>query len=217
MGFGKQEVVSITPPDFTTAVFKVIGLSPLVIHKFSHKMRKAMKEKQEAGSTAKASKKREKRDFDQDYKDSFHLSEEGWAGVPAAAFRNAMVTACKIVGFVMTRAKLAIFIESEGIDADEGVGLIRIIGEPEKLEMITRVETGQPTITVRPIWRKWEMNVRVTFDAGMLTLSDITNLLSRAGVQVGVGEGRPGSPDSCGMGWGTFRVENSKEKKNAGK
>ena len=36
---------------------------------------------------------------------------------------------------------------------------------------------------------------------------DVTNLLMRVGQQVGIGEGRPDSKNSAGMGWGTFNVE----------
>jgi hypothetical protein len=47
----------------------------------------------------------------------------------------------------------------------------------------------------------------VRFDADQFTLRDIANLLLRAGMQVGVGEGRPDSKKSCGMGWGTFEIK----------
>jgi len=57
------------------------------------------------------------------------------------------------------------------------------------------------------MWREgWEAVVHITFDADMLTATDVANLLSRAGMQVGIGEGRPDSKSSCGMGWGTFAV-----------
>jgi len=36
------------------------------------------------------------------------------------------------------------------------------------------------------------------------------NLLHRAGLQVGIMEGRPDSKDSCGCGWGTFKIANGK-------
>jgi hypothetical protein len=33
------------------------------------------------------------------------------------------------------------------------------------------------------------------------------NLFLRAGLQVGIGEGRPNSPNSFGLGWGRFEVK----------
>jgi hypothetical protein len=46
----------------------------------------------------------------------------------------------------------------------------------------------------------------VVYDADQFTLEDVSNLLARAGMQVGIGEGRPDSKMSAGMGWGTFRI-----------
>ncbi len=54
----------------------------------------------------------------------------------------------------------------------------------------------------------WEAEIRVTFDSEMLSSTDIVNLLMRAGVQVGVGEGRNDSKKSCGMGFGSFDIMN---------
>lgn len=215
MAFGKKETVVITPPRFRTAEFKLIGISPLVVHRFSEKAKVKIAETAAAGDTAKSKKKKDAVDFDQNYLNAFHVSTEGWYGFPASAFRNAMIEACKIVNYVMTRAKLAIFVEAEGIDEVEGIGLVQIEGKPEKMSMAVRNQnTGGSSICVRPMWRKWGMSLKVRFDEDMMTLSDITNLLARAGEQVGVGEGRPASRKSCGMGWGTFRIEREKDGKN---
>jgi len=215
MAFGKKEVVEITPPKFRTAVFKLIGMSPLVIHRFSQKAKTDIENRAKAGDLAKAKKKKEAADFDQAYLDAFHVSTDGWYGFPASAFRNAMIEACKIVNYVMTRAKLAVFVEADGIDEVEGIGLVRIEGKPEKMSMAVRNQnsiSGGSSICVRPMWRKWEMTLHVRYDEDMMTLTDITNLLARAGAQVGVGEGRPASRKSCGMGWGTFRIQEEKTK-----
>jgi hypothetical protein len=34
----------------------------------------------------------------------------------------------------------------------------------------------------------------------------VTNLMQRVGLQVGIGEGRPDSRESAGLGWGTFAI-----------
>ena len=46
----------------------------------------------------------------------------------------------------------------------------------------------------------------IRWDADQFTLDDVTNLLSRVGLQVGIGEGRPDSKNSAGMGWGLFEI-----------
>ena len=54
----------------------------------------------------------------------------------------------------------------------------------------------------------WKAKIRIRFDADQFSTQDITNLLARAGEQVGIGEGRPDSKNSAGMGWGCFRITN---------
>jgi len=62
------------------------------------------------------------------------------------------------------------------------------------------------------LWKPgWRADVRVTFDADMFEPIDVANLLMRAGLQVGVGEGRNDSKKSCGMGWGSFRLVSAHE------
>jgi hypothetical protein len=110
----------------------------------------------------------------------------------------------------MTLAKLSLFVEADGRDAAEPqIPLIRIYGDPVKQEDMARVETGQPYVTVRAAYHEWSAKVRIKWDADQFTLDDVTNLLARVGLQVGLCEGRNDSPNSAGMGWGSFEIERS--------
>jgi len=125
-----------------------------------------------------------------------------------------MISACRLVGFKMTMAKLSVFVEAEGRDKTEPeYGLIRILGKPRQLESIARVETGQAYVTIRACYDDWKAKIQIRFDGDQFTLADISNLLARVGSQVGIGEGRPDSKNSCGMGWGTFVIINEQESK----
>jgi hypothetical protein len=183
-------VVSISAPRIETASFRLIGTSPLVQARFSAKAKQAMMDKMAAGSTSKGKKIRDARNFDQDCRDAMHVGVDGRAGVPAGAFRNAMISACRLVGFKMTLAKLSVFVEADTFDAVDGVPLVHLNGNWERLDMHTRNATGVVDIRVRPMWREWWIDLRVQFDAEQFTLTDVSNLLMRAGVQVGIGEGR---------------------------
>jgi hypothetical protein len=209
----KEEAITISAPKLQTICFRVIGDAPLVMNKFSQKAREEMHQKQEAGTTAKANKKREPKNFQASYNESRHISEDGWDGIPATAFRSAMIHACKIAGLAMTRAKLAIFVEPDGFDKDDNSPLIKITkGKPEYFETYVRLATGVPDLKARPMWKPgWEAAIRVTYDMEILTQSDIANLLMRAGRQVGICAGRPNSSNSTGMGWGTFRIAGEKD------
>jgi len=105
----------------------------------------------------------------------------------------------------MTRAKLSVFILHDGIDEREGMPLVKITkGTPERNLAPVRLANGNVDIAVRPLWREWQATLRIRYDADQFTLEDVANLLERAGMQVGVGEGRPDSKDSAGIGYGTF-------------
>lgn len=200
-------VVAITAPRIQTATFRLIGESPFVQARFSAKAKNMMMSKMAAGSTAKGKKVREARDFDQDCKDAMHIGIDGKAGVPAGAFRNAMISACRLVGFKMTLAKLSVFVDADTFDAVDGVPLVHLHGNWERLDMHTRNATGVVDIRVRPMWREWHIDLRVKFDEDQFTLTDVSNLLMRAGAQVGIGEGRHDSKASTGLGFGCFRIE----------
>jgi len=204
----KTKVVTIAPPNLKEVTYRIRGTSVYAQHKFSAKAKEAIKRKQEEGSTAKKGQKREPKNFQDDYLGAMHLSSDGWRGIPANAFRNAMISACRICGFQMTRAKLAIFIVPDGIDDEESMPLVRIAsGEPQRRDIPVRLETGVIDIRPLPVWEAgWEAGVTVRFDADMFTKADIENLLARAGMQVGIGEGRPDSRNSAGLGWGTFEI-----------
>ena len=198
--------ITIAPPKIKIAEFGIRGVAPYVQNKFSQKAREQMHAKQAAGSTAKKGTKREAKDFQAAYEGAMHKTAEGWCGIPAPAFRNAMISACRVVGFQMTRAKLALFVVPDGFDAEDGTPLVRITkGEPIYTELAVKNETGVCDLRPRPMWREgWEAVVRIKYDADMFTLTDVANLLMRAGAQVGIGEGRPDSRKSCGIGWGIF-------------
>lgn len=209
MSTNQVESVTIKPPNFQTAVFHITGTAPYVQHKFSAKAREQMRATQEAGSTARSKRAKAAKDFNAAYEGAMYRSGDGWTGIPAPSFRNGMISACRTVGFKMTLAKLSVFIDADGFDVDDGTPLVRISkGEPRYHESLVRLPTGVADIRARPMWEPgWEAEIRITFDGDQFTLSDVSNLLMRVGMQVGIGEGRPDSKNSAGMGWGTFRVE----------
>lgn len=202
----KKAVTAIPPPKMRVATFQLRGTSPYVQHKFSEKARQQMRDKQAAGSQANKGKKRDPKDFDECYRQAQYRLPDGSHGLPASCFRAAMISACRLVGFKMTLAKLSVFVECDDYDAD-GTPLVRLEGNPVPHEATVRNETGVVDIRVRPMWRDWGCKLRVRFDSDQFSVQDVTNLLARVGMQVGIGEGRPDSRDSAGMGWGLFELE----------
>lgn len=204
---GEVERVSITPLRMRVVTLRIIGTAPYVQLAFGKKAETKMAETMMAGQQAKGKKVREPRDFDEDFRQALHRMPDGTYGIPAAALRAGCISACRMVGFKMTHAKLSVFIEADGFDVNDGTAMVKIVGEPESVRHAVRNANGSTDLRVRAMWREWHADVRVRFDEGQFSVSDVVNLLSRAGAQVGIGEGRPDSRQSAGMGWGTFSVE----------
>jgi hypothetical protein len=199
--------VVITPPNFQRLAIKIRGTTPLVINRFSAKAMEMMRKAQEAGSTSRSRKTREAKDFDALFEGAKHISDDGWEGIHAAAFRNGAISACRACGFKMTHAKLAFTVEQDGFDRVDGAPLVRLTeGEAEQWVAPTRNATGVIDLRCRPMYREWGATLRIRYDAGMLTGDDVVNLVARVGLQVGIGEGRPDSKMSAGLGFGLFEI-----------
>jgi hypothetical protein len=202
---GKE--VRITKPRMQTAEFLLIGTAPYLQNRFGKKAQDKMEEAQKAGAQAKNRRQRSPRDFEKDFQEATHFSRAGWCGIPAGSFRAAAISACRLVGFKMTLAKLTIFILHDDLDRVDSTPLIRIEGTRTMSKMPVRNATGVMDIRARPIWKEWRCRLRVEWDLDQFSLDDISNLFMRVGRQVGIGAGRPDSKDSAGIGFGLFNIE----------
>jgi hypothetical protein len=209
-GEALEQSITVKALRLRVASFHIVGTAPLVVNKFSSKAAEQMRAKQEAGSQAGKGKKKEPKDFQACYEGAKHLTADGWCGFPAAGLRAALIDACRFAGFKMTLAKGTLFVQADGFDKDDGSPLVKIIGTPEPVEHSVRNDSGVADIRARPMWREWSAIVRIKFDEDQFSLTDVANLMVRAGAQVGLCEGRPFSKNSAGMGWGTFDIAEGK-------
>lgn len=216
---GKTIKAIIKAPNFQRVAFDLVGTAPLVIHRMSAKTKLQMKQKMEEGKSASSKKNREAKSTDDTFQEARYFGRskshdgqmETWDGFHAASIRNALISACRLVGFKMTLAKLSLFVDADGVDTLEPqIPLIRIFGTATKQEDMARVETGQPYVTVRAAFHGWKATVGVRFDADQFSHVDLHNLMLRVGTQVGLCEGRPDSKNSAGMGWGLFDIAASR-------
>jgi hypothetical protein len=200
--------VTITAPNFQHAVFRIIGTAPLVVCRFSSDAKASISATHSEGTTASSKKKRKKIEPVEQFKAARYYHESGWEGFQASAIRNAMISACRIVEFKMTIAKLCVFCEPDGYDMHEPqIPLVRIIGKPTlQTDHVRNKNSGQFSVSTRAAYHNWQADVRLKWDGDRFTLADVANLLSRVGQQVGIGCGRPDSKESAGMGWGLFTV-----------
>ncbi len=207
----EAEKVAVSRPNMVTASMRITGTAPYLQCRFPAKAMNQIMAKQQLGDqTGKGKAKRPPRDYETDYLGSQHKTEKGKFGIPASAFRAACISACRLIGFKMTIAKMSIFIIADDYDVEDATPLVLITGKPEKHISMGRNSDGTPDVRVRTIFKEWSASLRVKFDADQFKLADVVNLIMRVGIQVGVGEGRPDSKNSVGMGYGTFDVELAK-------
>ena len=212
-----KNAITIKKANIRVLSLPIVGTTPYVQNRFSAKAMNQIIATQQAGSQSAKGKKREPKDFDACYEGAKHVATEGWTGIPAGAIRAACVSACRTIGFKMTLAKLAIFVQADGFDKLDGTPLIKITkGEPTRSTMPARNDNGSVDIRVRPMWAPgWECTLRIEYDADIFSDEDVANLIERVGRQVGIGEGRNDSRKSCGLGWGSFTLRAVQAQKKA--
>lgn len=200
----KEETCVISAPKFGITDFYIEGTAPLVVERFSKKAE--LMAKMAEGKSAGSKKNRDARDYEKEAEEARYRSQDGWEGMNAAAFRAAMISACRLVGFKMTLAKLSTFVEADGFDKNDGVPLVRVYGESHTYTAHTRNATGVVDVRSRPMYRNWAARLRVRYDTDQFKMVDVLNLVARCGMQVGIGAGRPDSKASAGCGFGLFQV-----------
>lgn len=216
--------MKITPPDYQNIQLWILGETPYIAGRFSLEKQKEIMDKQagistnDDGSTVEVSKskkpKRKPRDFEKEFLGSMYTSEDGWYGMPAAAFRNAMVRACSVADMMMTHAKLSIFVHADGFCKDTKIPLVRVYhskADPIRSDMPVKISMGATDIRTRAMFKNWAARVRVRFFKPQFNETDVTNLMARVGMQVGVGEGRPFvESGGMGLGFGLFQISNER-------
>ena len=204
---GKREKVIVPALNLERGCFLIEGDTIMVQNKFSEKAKQEMIRVQEAGSRSRKGIKKEPKDFKKMFEQSQHLSTEDWPGIPASAFRSGVISACRLVGFKMTLAKLSLFVVADGYDKDDSTPLCRITkGKAQYRDDAVRIQKTCD-IHARAMFQPgWQAKISLEWDADQFSLTDVSNLMVRLGKQVGIGEGRPDSRSSAGMGWGTFKL-----------
>ncbi len=188
-------------------IAQVEGVTPVIPHRWSEKAIRMMAEKQ-SGAGVKV--KREPKDPEQEAKDSCYwidMEDEAGggivtkAGIPATAFKAAMVGACRFFeGLTMTQAKLLFYVE--GIGKDQ---LVPIEGKGEMRTDTPRNATGVADLRYRYSFHPWSARLTIKFLPSVITHDSVLALLDGAG-RGGVGDWRPSAPKSATGTFGQFRV-----------
>lgn len=175
----------------------IVGVSPLIVHKFSEKAQKMIEDKQQ-GAAKNA--KHELRQPEEDYEGAKHKSPLGWEGFPAAGFKAAMIRGAKMIGLVMKDTQTAFFVKA---DCEE-TQLVKINAKARMRTDMVRVGMGSADIRYRPEYVDWSATLTIEFNEGVLSIDQLHQLVQAAGYGCGIGEMRP---ERTKFGYGRFKIK----------
>lgn len=214
MATKKAESVAIEIPQLKmdTAIIHVKGDTPLIVHKWSEKAKKEIRDKQ----MKKATTKKEAKDPVADFIDTLYWLDnepeektiEGFEnamkngarfGFPATGFKQAAIMGAYRLGadIKTTVAKAAIIIPAEYIEIKGKAVTMR--EDMVKVGGISKVAD----IRYRAQIEDWEADIPVKFCSSVMSLEQVVNLFNMGGFACGVGEWRN---EKNGI-FGSFHVE----------
>ena len=200
--------VNIHKPNTVMLGFHICGITPYVQDRFGPLAMAGMVDSLTGPRTRSSGKK--KLDVEATFKDKLHASSDGWFGIPAAAFRKAIIDVAALLRHKIDRIKAGIFVHADGMDEFTKQALVRITkGDPIIHCDHVPNQKRASTLSVRPMWEPgWEAVVRLSVDADLIAPDDVATFMMRVGCQVGLGAGRPLSKSSTGCEWGLFTIVN---------
>jgi len=203
---GKTETtgpITIKRLNRVTIDVPIVGVSPLIPHKWSEKALRLMREAQ-SGQTARP--KKEPKVPEEEAEAAMYRLPDGRPGFPATGFKAAIVGAARLFeGLTMTALKSGLFVEGEGVDQ-----LIPIEGEMTLREDTPRLASGVADLRYRYQFLPWSAVLRVTFLQALMDAQSVHALVDAAG-NGGVGDWRPSAPKSHTGTYGRFEVRGDPE------
>lgn len=223
--------ISIEPLEFEVLVLQILGIRPLIVHAWDPKVQGEMLAKQ-MKLPVKSNKQRERDPVSEFEAAKYRIPEElgGGYGVPAAAFKQSFVDACRHTGLKMTETQGAfhvrgieveqppvVIIDKEGKEIEVGeksMEIIPIYGDEPTMRMdMVRLDGGSADMRFRPQYKKWYCLVPVQIAKGSMTAQQVIDLANRAGFHCGICEWRPFSKKSKNGSYGMFKIAVTKEEK----
>ena len=178
----------------------IVGDTPLIMNNFGKKSREEIARKQQQ----RAQGPKEAKDPIACYNEARYIVRQKGKAIdciPARCFKKAAVAACTSLGRgVITKVMAR---QAFHVHGDLTINLSRIVGEPEMVEDVVRLQGTTADLRYRPYYNTWSTKIVVKFNKGVLSPEQIVNLFNTAGFAVGVGEWRP----SCDGDNGMFHVD----------
>lgn len=182
----KGDVATVSIPDIQTKVLEVTvkqrGDSTLIVNRFSEKAKREMLDKMQGAPT----KPKTRREPEQEFERAKYNDGNGNADcIPAGWIRRAMIEAATYLGKGVSMKFLsgAVFIPEDFLPLKYKRCIMR--------EDPVRNANGSADLRYRPEYHGWSVTFPLEFDSSIISVSQVMNLLNRAGFHVGIGEMRP--------------------------
>ena len=194
----------------------LVGDTPLIVHAWSEKAKLEMLKKQ-SGATRVA---KEKRDPEDDFKNSLYEMTPGVYGFPITAVKKAILScAHKDRGVPRTDVMAALWLDAELVRTRPALAgaicdmpLVRIHGsKPEMREDMVRIGAGirkTANLAYRGQFTTWAIRVTGTVNPDMVAPHALAFLTRQAGAAIGIGDWR----NEKGGWFGSFHIANAKER-----
>lgn len=189
-------------------VLSLEGTSPLIVHKFSEKAKRTIREKRARVATKTEKALKGPAEIAEDVMNCHlavlgheHLGAcEGRFGFPSRGFKGAAVRAATMgTGMTMTEARMLFFVTGE---------VVPITCEQIELhEDPVKVGVNTTDLRYRPYYLGWTAEVGVRYNPDIISIEQIVNLFDIAGQQVGIGENRPGKTGDIYGCWKVCNVQ----------
>jgi len=144
---------------------------------------------------------------------SKYIDSIGRECIPVVAVKRSIVRAAKLVNKLsMIKARNAIFVCPEGHRGESLIPIETGDGRPAIAKMRedwVHLSDGSGIATAavyRAEYRKWELRIGVEFNTNIISNEMMLRLLVLAGMDIGLGDGRPEFFKACG--WGRFKCIN---------
>lgn len=195
-----ERAVSLTPILRETIHVPIVGLSPLIPHRWSEKAKRQMRDKQTAPTRARA--KLEAKEISAEAESSLYRLSDGRPGMPATAFKAATVAAARFYGKDVTLVSLKAALFVNGEDEDQ---LVPIIGDMTMREDTPRNTGGGADLRYRYMFWPWSAILTIDYLPAVIDTDSVFNLVD-AGGNGGVGDWRPSAPKSLTGTYGRYEV-----------
>lgn len=219
--------IGIQKPIIKEMGVRIVGLTPIIFHKFSEKAKKQMRDKQ----AKKATQGRETREPEKEYLSSFYYTADGYIAFKAGAIKQAIVGAARSIdGVTMAelRGTLSVIgdlddlipvlvddtrVKPTKIKFTDGEGREDIFGiDTKNPNIVMREDTvtvgmGSADLRYRGQVSNWEMAFVVRFLENKISPEQVLNLIQYAGFSCGLAEWRPERNGN----YGTFEVKATSE------